>query len=366
MENGKEDLLFDQVLQGDCRAVLSTLPAESVDMVFADPPYNLQLRRELRRPNLSLVDGVDDEWDQFPDFASYDEFSREWLSACRRVLKPSGTLWVIGTYHNIYRLGTALQDLDFWTLNDIIWIKANPMPNFRGVRFTNAHETLIWAQKERGASYTFNHQALRSLNDELQMRSDWWLPLCSGKERLRENGVKVHATQKPEELLYRVILASTKPGDVILDPFFGTGTTGAVAKRLGRHWIGIEKDPVYVKAAKTRIEKVDVNEDPSSFRLRNPRSLPRMPFGALLEYNLLTPGQKLFHNGNASIYAVVQADGTLEYNGKRGSIHEIARVVDPLANNGWQFWKYPDTSGALIPIDELRQLLRQKLNISEE
>jgi site-specific DNA-methyltransferase (adenine-specific) len=359
-------LPLDQILCGDCRQVLAGLPEQSVDVVFADPPYNLQLRQELHRPDHSRVDGVDDDWDQFDDFAQYDRFSREWLSACRRVLKPTGTLWVIGSYHNIYRLGALLQDLNFWILNDIIWIKANPMPNFRGVRFTNAHETLLWAQKERGASYVFNHRELKAINDDLQMRSDWWLPLCTGKERLRENGVKVHATQKPEALLYRVILASTLPGDVILDPFFGTGTTGVAAKRLGRHWLGIEQDPAYIAAAQKRIDATPA-APPESIQVSNPRSQGRIPFGTLLEYGLLQSGQTLYFGMKGEQKALLLADGNLQLDGHRGSIHEMARLLQPGAVNGWNVWYYDDPhSGIRQQVDVLRQRLRIQLKSPEE
>jgi DNA modification methylase len=254
-------LLLNQVIQGDCLEVLSQLPERSVDLIFADPPYNLQLRGELRRPDLTRVNAVQDDWDQFADFAAYDEFTQAWLSACRGVLKDNGTLWVIGTYHNIYRVGAILQDLGFWILNDVIWLKANPMPNFRGVRFTNAQETLIWAQKIPGAPYTFNYQEMKALNGDLQMRSDWTIPLCTGKERIKVNGRKAHATQKPEALLRRVIASSSKPGDLVLDPFFGTGTTGAVAQKLGRNWIGIERDAQYVMLARKRIAAIQEQND---------------------------------------------------------------------------------------------------------
>ena len=273
----KEQLPIDQVIAGNCLEVLSTLPAESVDMIFADPPYNLQLQQALWRPNQTLVDAVDDDWDQFASFSDYDQFTRLWLEGCRRILKPGGTIWVIGSYHNIFRVGTVLQDLGYWILNDVVWIKANPMPNFRGVRFTNAHETLIWAQKERGKPYTFNHHAAKAINEGLQMRSDWMLAICSGKERLREEGKKAHPTQKPENLLYRILVSSTNPGDIILDPFFGTGTTGSVARRLHRHWIGIEINPHYVELARKRIAAVQQTEfDPPLFVSPSPRRQPRI------------------------------------------------------------------------------------------
>ncbi len=359
-------LPLDQILTGDCVEILQTLPAESADVVFADPPYNLQLRQDLFRPNHTRVDPVDDAWDQFESFAAYDAFTESWLRACRRVLKRSGTLWVIGTYHNIYRVGAILQNLDFWLLNEINWIKANPTPNFRGVRFTNAHETLIWAQKERGASYTFNHQAMRALNEDLQMRSDWYLPVCAGKERLRENGEKSHATQKPEALLYRVLTASTNPGDVVLDPFFGTGTTGVVARRLRRQWIGIERDPRYVALAERRIATAQPG-DPAAFKLSNPRRERRVPFGSLLEFGLLQPGAELTLGADGEITAHVLADGQLECNGARGSIHRVAAALIPGPCNGWDVWHYWDEAARQRrPIHVLRDQLRAQWNCSLE
>ena len=359
-------LPLDQVIQGDCIQVLEGLPEASVDLVFADPPYNLQLRQELWRPNQTRVSAVNDRWDQFEDFAAYDQFSEAWLRACRRVLKPTGTLWVIGTYHNIYRVGAILQNLGFWILNDVVWIKSNPMPNFRGVRFTNAHETLIWAQKERGARYTFNHHAMRDLNENLQMRSDWHMPICSGRERLRVNGVKAHSTQKPRALLYRVLEASTNPGDVVLDPFFGTGTSGEVARLLGRHWIGIEQDPDYARLASERIAAVSP-APVETLQSNNPRREPRLPFGALLENGLLAPGQALYFGAQGDQFATVQADGRIEYNGKRGSIHQIARLIQPGPGNGWQTWYYLDPqTRQRQPIDDLRQHLKALLNEPQE
>lgn len=351
-------LPLDQVIEGDCAEVLNHLPPESVDLIFADPPYNLQLRNELWRPDHSRVEGVTDKWDQFADFEAYDAFTRAWLAACRRVLKPSGTLWVIGSYHNIYRVGYNLQNLGYWILNDIVWIKTNPMPNFRGVRFTNAHETLIWAQKERGKPYTFNHHAMKSLNGDLQMRSDWHLPICSGSERLRENGAKAHSTQKPRALLYRILLASSNPGDVVLDPFFGSGTTGEVAQWLGRHWIGIERDPNYVELARRRLANAPA-APPATLVQTNPRREPRLPFGALIEHGLLHSGQTLYFNARRDLTAQVLADGRLEYNGMRGSIHQIARQIEAAPLNGWQVWYYRQPEdGSFQPIDHLRQLLK--------
>lgn len=357
-------LPLNQILQGDCREVMAQLPEKSVDLIFADPPYNLQLQNALVRPNLTLVDAVDDDWDQFADFAAYDQFTREWLSAARRVLKDTGTIWVIGSYHNIYRVGSILQDLGYWILNDVIWIKTNPMPNFRGVRFTNAHETLLWCKKSKAQKrYTFNYHAMKMANDEKQMRSDWELPLCTGAERLTVNGEKLHATQKPEALLYRVILASSNPGDVVLDPFFGTGTTGAVAKRLGRHFIGVEREARYIAAAQARIDAISA---PSALdseilgRFETKRSAPRIPFGALLENGLLLPGQILYLDAQREKTATILADGSLRApNGERGSIHQIgALMAGQSACNGWEHWYFEAEDGQLQPIDALREQLR--------
>ncbi len=352
-------LPLDTVLEGDCRDILPTLPERSVDMVFADPPYNLQLSQDLFRPNMTPVDAVRDAWDAFPSFQAYDEFSRQWLQGCRRLLKDSGTLWVIGTYHNIFRLGALIQDLGFWILNDVIWIKTNPMPNFRGVRLTNAHETLIWAAKRRGSRYTFNHHALKALNDDLQMRSDWTLPICSGLERLRANGRKVHPTQKPEALLYRVLLASTRAGDVVLDPFFGTGTTGVVAKRLGRHWVGIEREPAYVALARDRIaaEPTPLFLEPITAVEKGRQEKRRLPFGSLLEAGLLRPGDRLWFGGKKEISAVVRADGKLTIDAFVGSIHQAGRHLTGAPCNGWEHWYYEAESGELRRIDDLRQRL---------
>ncbi|MFQ3535273.1 MAG: DNA methyltransferase [Aggregatilineales bacterium] len=357
-------LPLNQILQGDCREVLYQLPEKSVDLIFADPPYNLQLQNTLLRPNLTEVDAVDDDWDRFDSFAAYDQFTREWLTACRRALKDTGTLWVIGSYHNIYRVGSILQDLGYWILNDIVWIKANPMPNFRGVRFANAHETLLWCKKSKAQRrYTFNYHAMKMANDERQMRSDWALPLCTGAERLTADGAKLHATQKPEALLYRVILASSNPGDVVLDPFFGTGTTGVVAKRLGRHFIGIEREAKYITAAQARLEATAAPATLDSEvlgRLETKRSAPRIPFSALLENGLLLPGQVLYFNGQRDRTAAVLADGSLRApNGERGSIHKVgALMAGKSACNGWEHWYFEAENGQLLPIDVLRERIR--------
>ncbi len=357
------DFLLNHIYQGDCREILNQLPEKSVDLIFADPPYNLQLQNTLLRPNLTEVDAVDDAWDQFDDFASYDQFTRDWLSACRRVLKDTGTLWVIGSYHNIYRVGAILQDLGFWFLNDVVWVKTNPMPNFRGVRFTNAHETLLWCKKSKAQKrYTFNYHAMKMMNDEKQMRSDWEIPLCTGSERLTVNGEKLHTTQKPEALLYRVILASSNPGDVVLDPFFGTGTTGAVAKKLGRHFIGIEREEKYIRGAQARIDAIRSAENDAIIygKLQTKRTAPRIPFAALLENGLLIPGQTLYFKKQRDKTAVILADGSLQTaDGRRGSIHKIGAAVGNLpACNGWEHWYYDDGQGELIVIDALREKIR--------
>lgn len=355
-------LPLDQIILGDCLDILERLPAQSVDLIFADPPYNLQLQQALWRPNLTKVDAVDEAWDSFDSVAEYDRFTRRWLMACRRILKPTGTIWVIGTYHNIYRVGAILMDLDYWMLNDIVWVKSNPMPNFRGVRFTNAHETLLWAQKQKGARYTFNYQAMKALNDDLQMRSDWEMPLCNGKERLKINGVKAHPTQKPEGLLYRVILSSTNPGDVVLDPFFGSGTTGAVAKRLHRRWLGIEKEADYVSLAKERIAAVEPEPfEEATFAFPNKRRRPRIPFGALLENGLLEPGQTLYFGKKGTVTATVLANGQLKQNGTVGSIHQVGKAIKQGPCNGWEHWYYLDPqTGEKQVIDHLREQIRQQ------
>ena len=351
----------DCVIEGDCVQGMRTLPDGIADLVFADPPYNLQLKQELRRPDQSRVDAVDDEWDQFGSFAEYDRFTREWLTEARRVMKDTGTLWVIGSYHNIFRVGAILQDLGFWILNDVVWRKTNPMPNFRGKRFTNAHETMIWASKGRKHSYTFNYEAMKALNDELQMRSDWTLPICSGHERLKDlNGDKAHSTQKPESLLHRVIVSSTKPGDVVLDPFFGSGTTGAVARRLGRHFIGLERDPKYARLARSRIAGIEPAAGEAVEVTKSKRAEPRIPFGWVVERGLLPPGTVL-EGPQKRHRAKVRADGTLVCADATGSIHQIAAHVQGLdACNGWTFWQFV-SNGTLVSIDVLRQQMRADL-----
>ncbi|HEY1632176.1 MAG TPA: site-specific DNA-methyltransferase [Rhizomicrobium sp.] len=353
--------VVDRVIEGDCVETMRALPEGCADLVFADPPYNLQLEGALHRPDNSKVDAVDDNWDKFASFAEYDRFTRDWLAAARRVLKDDGGLWVIGSYHNIFRVGAILQDLGFWILNDVVWRKTNPMPNFRGKRFTNAHETMIWASKNREARYTFNYEAMKALNDELQMRSDWTIPLCTGHERLKDaNGEKAHSTQKPEALLHRVIVSSTRPGDLIVDPFFGSGTTGAVARRLGRRFIGLERDAKYASIARARIAGIERAPDESIEVTKSKRAEPRIPFGWVVERGLLPPGTVL-HGHRKGHQAKVRADGTLVCSDATGSIHQIAAHVQGLdACNGWTFWQYED-KGRLIPIDVLRQQMRADL-----
>jgi DNA modification methylase len=357
-------LPIDHILQGNCLEILPGLPEGTADLVFADPPYNLQLSQSLYRPNMTRVEGVDEAWDRFPDFEAYDAFTRDWLLACRRLLKPDGSLWVIGTYHNIFRVGRIMQDLGFWFLNDVVWVKTNPMPNFRGVRFTNAHETLIWAARDRQSRYTFNYHAMKSFNGDVQMRSDWVLPICSGSERLKLDGSRAHPTQKPEALLYRVLLASTQPDDVVLDPFFGTGTTGVVAKRLGRHWLGIEQNPDYVALAQARINRAQLaSADMTVLDVRDrKRSLPRIAFARLLEMNLLRPGQNLYFMGDFERPATIKPDGRLQVDGFEGSIHQAGRRLKEGAPcNGWEHWYFADGKGELRPIDFLRQEARIRL-----
>jgi modification methylase len=347
-------LPLGQILSGDCIEAMRTLPTASVDMVFADPPYNLQLGGDLNRPDGSHVDAVTDHWDKFDSFAAYDAFTSAWLAEARRVLKPSGSLWVIGSYHNIFRVGAILQDMGFWILNDIVWRKANPMPNFKGTRFTNAHETLIWAATGEKAKYTFNYRSMKTLNDELQMRSDWVLPICGGTERIRKGGTKAHPTQKPEALLYRVMLATTNRGDVVLDPFFGTGTTGAVAKRLGRDWIGCEREAAYRDVAMERIELALPLDESAITTMQSPKSAPKVAFGTLVETGWIAPGSEL-SDKKGRVRALVRADGSLAAGAESGSIHGLgAKLQGAPSCNGWTYW-HIEHEGERKPIDALRQ-----------
>jgi modification methylase len=353
---------INSIIKGDCVAALEALPDKSVDLIFADPPYNLQLGGALHRPDQSLVDACDDEWDQFASFEAYDAFTRAWLLACRRVLKPSGTIWVIGSYHNIFRVGSMLQDLDFWILNDIIWRKTNPMPNFKGRRFQNAHETMIWASRDpKAKGYTFNYEAMKAANDDVQMRSDWLFPICSGGERLKgADGKKAHPTQKPEALVARILMASSKPGDIVLDPFFGSGTTGAVAKRLGRNFVGVEREQDYIDAASARIAAVEPLSSTELTVMTGKKAEPRVAFNTLLESGLIKPGAVLT-DARRRHAAIVRADGTLAANGEAGSIHRVGAKVQGLdACNGWTFWHFEE-GDILRPIDDLRAIIRKEM-----
>ena len=349
----------NKIINGDSLEELKKIPSETFNLIFAEPPYNLQLKGELTRPDRSKVSAVNDKWDQFENFKKYDEFTYEWLNECKRILKKDGAIWVIGSYHNIFRVGTAIQNLGFWILNDVIWNKNNPMPNFRGTRFTNAHETLIWASKSEKSKYTFNYQSLKCLNDDLQMRSNWSLPICSGSERLKKNGKKIHSTQKPESLLHRILLATSNKNDLILDPFLGSGTSAAVAKKLGRNYFGIEKEKNYFKAAEERIKTTKPIEDDLLDTLKNNRSKPRIPFGSLVELGIIKPGTNIFDN-KKKITARIMADGSIKHDQAEGSIHKVAAtILGAESCNGWTFW-HCDINGRTYPIDYLRQRLISK------
>ena len=349
----------NKIINGESLEVLKKIPSKTFDLVFADPPYNMQIGEKLKRPDNSKVQGVNDKWDQFLNFKHYDEFSKEWLKECKRILKDNGSMWVIGTYHNIFRLGYHIQNLNYWILNDVIWRKNNPMPNFKGTRFTNAHETLIWASKSKKSKYTFNYQSLKCLNDDLQMRSDWTLPICNGKERLKKNGKKIHSTQKPEALLHRIILATTNKGDLICDPFIGTGTSAVVAKKLGRKFFGIEKDKKYFSAANKRINSTKIIEDNYLDTVENNKSKPRIPFGSLVEMGIIKPGSILFDQ-KRKFNAKIMADGSLKHKGNEGSIHRVAaKIMGTESYNGWTYW-YCNIKGNSVSIDNLRQRLISK------
>ena len=350
---------LNRIINGESLEVLKKIPSKTFDLVFADPPYNMQIGEKLKRPDNSKVCGVNDKWDQFLNFKHYDEFSKEWLKECKRILKDNGSMWVIGTYHNIFRLGYHIQNLNYWILNDVIWRKNNPMPNFKGTRFTNAHETLIWASKSKKSKYTFNYQSLKCLNDDLQMRSDWTLPICNGKERLKKNGKKIHSTQKPEALLHRIILATTNKGDLVCDPFIGTGTSAVVAKKLGRKYFGIEKDKKYFGAANKRINQTKVIEDNYLDTVENNKSKPRIPFGSLVEMGIIKPGSVLFDQ-KRKFNAKIMADGSLKHKGNEGSIHRVAaKIMGTESYNGWTYW-YCNIKGNSVSIDNLRQRLISK------
>ena len=350
---------LNKITNGNSLEILKKIPDKTFDLVFADPPYNLQIGKKLKRPDDSKVNGVNDKWDQFKNFNDYDNFCKLWLTESKRVLKDNGSIWVIGTYHNIFRLGYHIQNMGFWILNDVIWRKNNPMPNFRGTRFTNAHETLIWASKNKKSKYTFNYQSLKCLNDDLQMRSDWTLPICSGNERIKKNGKKVHSTQKPESLLHRILLASTNKGDFVFDPFLGTGTTAVVAKKLGRNYFGIEREKKYFKTAKQRLEKTIKMEDHYLDTIKNNKSKPRIPFGSLVELGIVKPGMSVF-DYKKKVNAKIMADGSIKYQNSEGSIHKVAaKIIGAESCNGWTYWHY-NNNGSMLPIDDLRQRLISK------
>lgn len=356
---------LNEIIQGNCADILKTFPEKSVDLIFADPPYNLQLQNELLRPNQTIVDGVDDEWDQFLDFEAYDKFTIEWLKECRRVLKDDGTIWVIGSYHNIFRVGKIMMDIGYWVLNDVIWHKTNPMPNFRGTRFQNATETLIWAKKSSDQKkYAFNYQAMKNFNDEKQMQNVWYIPLCTGAERIKINGKKAHSTQKPEALLYRVILSSSIPGDVVLDPFFGSGTTGAVAKKLQRNYIGIELSAEYIAIAQQRIASLPIQLfSDAELVTKSKRDAPRVSFGQLIEAGYIQVGQKVFSK-DRKVAATIKADAQLLWGDQTGSIHRIAAHIQNRPTfNGWDYWFYEDETGTLVSIDTLREKYRVDNNV---
>jgi len=349
----------NKILNGDCIKELKKIPDKSFDLIFADPPYNLQIGKKLKRPDNSKVNGVRDKWDQFKDFSQYDNFCKEWLRECKRVLNDNGAIWVIGSYHNIFRIGYHVQNMGYWILNDVIWKKNNPMPNFRGTRFTNAHETLIWASKNKNSKYTFNYQSLKCLNDDLQMRSDWNLPICNGSERIKKNGKKVHSTQKPESLLHRVLLASTNKDDFVFDPFLGTGTTAVVAKKMGRNYFGIEKEKKYFKTAIQRLQKTVRIEDHYLDTIKNNKFKPRIPFGSLVELGIVKPGMSVFDQ-KKKVNAKIMADGSIKYQNSEGSIHKVAaKIIGAESCNGWTYWHY-NNNGSMLPIDNLRQKLVSK------
>jgi len=358
----KKENILNTIINEDCIDAMNQMEENSVDLIFADPPYNLQLGNHLTRPDNSSVAGVDEEWDTFSSMEAYDDFTNKWLTAARRILKEDGGMWVIGSYHNIFRVGYILQNLGFWVLNDVVWNKTNPMPNFKGTRFTNAHETMIWCSKSQNSKYTFNYEAMKSLNEGTQMRSDWHLPLCTGKERLKgEDGKKVHPTQKPESLLYRVILSSTNIGDTVLDPFSGTGTTAAVAKKLGRNYIGIERDQDYIAAATQRLAEITDVFDESLLKTPSKKKQPRIPFGTVLEKGMLSIGEKLY-DAKGKLTAEIKADGSLKSKKGDGSIHQVgAMLQDAPSCNGWTYWHYKDKKKKLVCIDELRKEARAEI-----
>mgnify|MGYP001171009793 CR=1 FL=1 len=358
------ELPLDTILQGDTLAILPELPEACVDLIFADPPYNLQLQQELWRPNLTRVDAVDDAWDQFDSLAAYDAFTGAWLDAARRILKPTGTIWVSGTYHNIFRVGAIMQDLGYWILNVVTWFKPNAMPNFRGSRLKNDVEFVIWAKREQAGRYTFNHHDMKRYNQDKQLGSVWTIPVCGGEERLKDvDGKKLHSTQKPEALLERIIFASSVPGDMVFDPFMGSGTTAAVAKKLHRHYAGIERDPVYVAAARRRLEAVQpFPADDPLLQASSQDKPPRVPFKNLLEAGYLQPGQTLTLD-KPVVTAIVLADGTIQADGITGSIHRVGAYLKQTPScNGWAHWSVVDpATGETTRLDTLRRRYRRNV-----
>lgn len=346
---------LNTIIQWDCIELLKKLPDNSVDLIFADPPYNLQLQSDLTRPNDTIVDWVDDEWDKFSSFKEYDDFCKWWLKECKRVLKDTWTIWVIWSYHNIFRVWTIMQDLWFWVLNDVVWIKSNPMPNFKWTRFNNAHETMIWASKWQWSRYTFHYKSMKAFNEDKQMRSDWYISICSWAERLKDsNWVKAHSTQKPEELLYRIILSTSNVWDVVLDPFMWSWTTWAVAKLLKRSFIGLERESKYIEVANKRIEEVKpIDEDVLKYEIETPR--PKVAFWNLVSRWLIMAWEFLY-NKKGDVKAQVQADWTLKHNENIGSIHKMSAIMlNKTNNNWWEYWHKKDWE-KMIVIDELRDV----------
>ncbi|MCX8142814.1 MAG: DNA methyltransferase [Bacteroidia bacterium] len=349
---------LNKIYQGDSVELLKKIPDNSIDLIFADPPYNLQLNGELYRPNQTKVDAVNDEWDKFSSLEEYDKFTYSWLKECFRILKDSGSIWVIGTYHNIFRVGYIMQNIGFWILNDIIWIKTNPMPNFKGTRFNNAHETLIWATKSKKSKYTFHYHSMKVFNDDLQMRSDWVIPICQGDERIKVNGKKAHSTQKPAELLYRIIISTTNPNDIVVDPFSGSGTTAAVAKRLGRRFIAFDKEEFYVQVSTERVNKITpISNHLLEYKVNKRK--PKVSFGNLIEKGWIKIGEYLYSKDQKN-KALVIADSSIDSNGLIGSIHKVsAQILKKESNNGWTYW-YVLRNNKLISIDDLRYEYEKK------
>ena len=350
---------INKIILGDCIEELKKFPDESIEVIFADPPYFMQTEGELIRPEGTKFQGVEDEWDKFDGYKEYDKFCFEWLKECKRVLKKDGTIWVIGAFQNICRIGYIMQNLGYWILNDIIWSKPNAAPNFAGTRFQNSHETMLWCSKSKDAKYTFNYKTMKHLNEGKQDKSIWDIGICIGKERIKgEDGKKAHSTQKPEKLLYKVILSSSKPKDIILDPFFGTGTTGAIAKLLGRNYIGIERDKNYVLIARERINKI-IPEESNITKLELEVKPPKVPMEKLIEKGFLDVGEKLYDK-DRKFSANLLKNGHLNNGKETLSIHKMSgKYLNKDNNNGWDYW-YMERNGKLISINELREEYAKK------